>query len=129
MAGYVEYIKVGSGESWPVRDAETQARVIILEETVSSTVETVETMETTVSATETKVAELEERVENARLEHSNLPYLPLNEDGAITSPLILIAGLHYGDTFPDDATAGRLFFKKVASTTEGDTETTTEGDS
>jgi len=31
MANYVEYIKVGSGESWPVRDADAQSRLAVLE--------------------------------------------------------------------------------------------------
>ena len=36
-------------------------------------------------------------------------------DGPITltGPLILTEGVHYGDEFPEDATDGRLFYKRV----------------
>lgn len=29
-------------------------------------------------------------------------------------PMILVEGVHFGDTLPSDATKGRIFFKKVS---------------
>lgn len=102
MANYVENIRIGSGESWPVRDAEAQQSIEALLGTIkelttqlTTATEELETLKTTVPTHE----------------HA---YLPL-AGGTLTGPLTLTLDVHYGDTLPDPGTAGRIFLKKVSS--------------
>jgi hypothetical protein len=88
MANYVEYIKVGSGESVPVRDADAQAKLTTLEENVT---------------------QLQEQVAGV----GDGDFLPLS-GGTLTGMLCLTEGVHYGDALPAAGNPGRIFWVKVS---------------
>jgi hypothetical protein len=112
MAKYVEYIKVGSGESWPVRDAEAQESILVLNNNVDTLNTDVEGLRTTASELESDV-KLAASDAGAAKELANQA-LP-KTGGTMTGPLILTAEEHYGPTLPDPGTIGRIFFKVVES--------------
>lgn len=120
MANYVEYIKVGSNESWPVRDKETEGRVSALEnssETVKQSVTElsgkVTTAEENVLALQSNVEDLSERVNTIEDKPECLPLT----GGTLTGMLCLTEGVHYGDELPAPGNIGRIFFKKVKKVT------------
>ncbi len=105
MANYVENIKVGSGESWPVRDAEAQASI--------------EGLMTLFNRLSGETADAQGEILNlqkdiATMIHTVQSSLPLT-GGTLTGPLMFTEGVHYGDELPDAGNVGRIFFKKVNS--------------
>lgn len=118
MANYVEYIKVGSNESWPIRDKDADGRITVLEstaETLSQNVSDMEgkvtTAEENVLAMQTSVEDLGERVSNVEAKPECLPLA----GGTLTGMLVLTEGVHYGDELPTAGNIGRIFFKKVTT--------------
>ena len=115
---YVEFIKVGSNESWPVKDKETSGRVDVIEaavETMESAVNEMDgkvaTAQESVLGMRTTVEDMNERVSAMEAEPECLPLT----GGTLTGMLILTEGVHYGDELPDAGNIGRIFFKKVTT--------------
>lgn len=105
MANYVENIKVGGGESWPVRDAEAQATITALRTLIASLEAELEQQQTDLDGLETDVLSMVHTVRSC---------LPLT-GGTLTGPLMFTEGVHYGTELPEAGTIGRIFFKKVSS--------------
>lgn len=116
MANYVEYIKVGSGESWPVRDKDTEGRVTVLEASMTGIEQSVSEMEGKVTTAEENVLNMQTSVDDLNERVSSMEdgqeYLPLT-GGTLTGMLCLTENVHYGVTLPTPGNIGRVFFKKV----------------
>lgn len=112
MANYVEYIKVGTGESWPVRDVEAQQSIVNINTTIDQHTADVENLTSSMTSVEEDIVALTTEVQSAS-EKANAA-LP-KTGGTLTGPLVLTEGEHYGDELPEPGTVGRIFFKKVIS--------------
>lgn len=112
MANYVEYIKVGSGESWAVRDVEARQSIASINTTIEQHAADVENLNSNMNTVQDDITVLTSDVQTAT-ERANAA-LPAT-GGTMTGPLVLTEGEHYGDELPEPGTVGRIFFKKVSS--------------
>ncbi len=139
MAKYVEHIKVGTDESWQIRDPEAHTKISTLETTVTdhitATGSTLDNHTTRIAAAETALGN----------KQNNLGFTPVRQGGGtgqsynavsigwntayllkaqvdnvdmgsfmLTNTPWVLSGSQYGASFPTGSLfVGRLFFKKV----------------
>ena len=115
---YVESIKVGSNESWPIRDKDTSGRVDVLEIAVETMEAAVNEMDGKVTTAQeavlgmtTTVDDMNERVSSMEAAPECLPLT----GGTLTGMLCLTEGEHYSNELPAPGNIGRIFFKKVTT--------------
>lgn len=113
MASYIEQIKVGSNESWIIRDAETAARVDTLSNTVGEQGQNISELSEQMSTMNSTVDDLSEEIQNDMKDH----YLSL-KGGTLTGDLCLTQDVHYGTELPAAGKAGRIFFKIVETASD-----------
>lgn len=107
----VEYIKVGSGESWPIRDAAAQEAISNMNAAMAELNSTVATLQGKVNTNSSSISTANTNISTA---NSNLTALTNRvstlEANALTT--IWPSGLK-GTSFPAKPTTGQIFLKKV----------------
>lgn len=127
MPKYVEYIKVGTDESWQVRDPDAHTQISTLTETVENHGTRISNTESSLANKQNSLGYTPVRQGGGANQGSNTVYIGWGTDNALRAqvdntdlgPFMLknapwyLSSNQYGTELPAAGTAGRIFFKKV----------------
>lgn len=108
---YVEYIKVGSGESWPIRDAAARESISNIDDVIAELESTLTTLQGKVN---TNTSSISTANTNISTTNTNLNALGTRVGALETNALTMIwPSTLKGPSFPANPTTGQIFLKKV----------------